>query len=227
MSTSTLALAAMLAIAEPGVSNGSRVAIDGPPDTEAPGLEGPGYVFIRARWDGWSRREERGEALTRWATIARSVETVCSDPPPAWKPRWGSLGCARGIVTIMRHESAYWRSVHEGKLRGPAGEVGLPQLHPAVLKSLGIDPETVVGIDAAATERSLRVAVELLGLARGLVEAHESVPDHWFGPAVGAYGSGSLGSHESEWVTARVATYGKTGARKALPFRALIALGET
>jgi len=220
-----LALAAMLSVAEPGVTDGSRVPIDGP--SEAVGVQPPGYTFIRTRWDGWTRRETAAEGLDRWATIATVVERVCSDPPPAWKPRWGSLGCVRGIVTIMRHESAFWRAVHEGKLRGPAGEVGLPQIHPVVLRSLGIDPERVVGIDAASTERSLRVAVELLGLARGLVEAHESAPDHWFGPAVGAYGSGSLGSHESPWVTARVATYGKTAARKPLPFRALVALEGT
>jgi hypothetical protein len=227
MTLAPLALAAMLAVAEPGISNGSRIELGGPPDSEAPGLEPPGYEFIRTKWSGWSRRETSAEALDRWATIAQVSERVCNDPPPAWKPRWGALGCVRGIVTIMRHESAFWRSVHEGKLRGPAGEVGLPQLHPAVLNSLGIDPETVVGIDAAATERSLRVAVELLGLARGLVEAHESVPDHWFGPSVGAYGSGALGSHESEWVTARVATYAKTATRKPLTFRALVALEGT
>lgn len=214
----------MLAVAEPGVTDGSRVCVEGAPEHEAPGLEAPGYVFIRARWGCWSRRETRAEALDRWATIGRVVERVCADPPPAWKPRWGSLGCARGLVTIMRHESAFWRSVHEGELRGPAGEVGLPQLHPAVLHSLGIDPESVVGIDAASTERSLRVAVELLGLARGLVESREAVPSHWFGPSVGVYGSGGLGSHASEWVTARVVTYAKTADRRPLPFRALVAL---
>lgn len=229
-SLSAIALSSMLAVAEPGITDGSRVevpfeALQAP---DAPGVEPPGFVFIRARWEGWTRREERGEALDRWATIAHSVDVVCSDPPPAWKSGWGSLACVRGIVTIMRHESAFWRSVHEGKLRGPAGEVGLPQLHPTVLRALGLDPETMVGVDEAATERSLRVAVELLGLARGLVEQSEQIPEHWFGPSVGAYGSGGLGSSlESEWVTARVATYEKTGRRKALPFRALVALEGT
>ncbi len=224
--TPAIALSAMLAVADPGVTDGSRVCIEGDPQFESAGLEKPGYTFIRATWSCWSRRETQGEALDRWATIARVTSRVCHDPPPAWKLRWGVLGCIRGVATIARHESAYWRAVHEGKLRGPAGEVCLLQIHPVVTNALGIDPETLVGIDAASTERCLRVGVELLGLARGLVEHSEPVPEHWFGPSVGAYGSGSLGSHESEWVTARVATYAKTGARKALPFRALLAVNR-
>lgn len=219
-----LALAAMFAVAEPGVTDGSRVELDDTPVGETVGLEPPGFVFIRARWAGRSRRETAAEGTDRWATIARASARVCSSPPPAWKAKWGALACTRGLTTIMRHESAFWRSVHEGRLRGPAGEVCLVQIHPAVTKALGIDPETLVGIDDASTERCLRVGAELLGLSRGLVEQHEPVPEHWFGPSVAAYGSGSLGGHESKWVTDRVATYEKTGRRKALPFRALVAL---
>lgn len=218
----------MLAVAEPGVTDGSRIEIDDAPIAETPGLQPPGFVFIRAHWSGWSRRETAAEGMDRYATIARANAKVCSNPPPAWKPRWGSLACSRGETTIARHESAFWRSVHEGRLRGPAGEVCLVQLHPAVLRSLGIDPESLVGIDDAATERCLRVGVELLGLARGLVEQQESVPEHWFGPSVATYGSGALGvSLDSAWVAARVATFEKTARRKPLPFRALVALEGT
>ncbi len=223
-----LALASMLTLAEPGVTDGSRIELDDAPMAELAHLEPPGFVFIRARWVSWSRRETAAEGMDRWATIAHAVARVCSSPPPAWKPRWGSLACARGLVTIARHESAYWRSVHEGRLRGPAGEVCLVQLHPAVLRSFGLDPEKMVGLDEASTERCLRVGVELLGLARGLVEQHETVPSHWFGPSVATYGSGVLGgSLEAKWVTDRIATFAKTARRKPLTFRAMLALEGT
>ena len=222
----------MLALAEPGgQTDGSRVEVpfdDLLVPADSPGIQPPGFVFMRARWEGWTRWEERGEAMDRWATIAHAVDRVCSSPPPAWKPRYGALACARGLVTIAHHESFFWLSTHEGRLRGALGEVCLVQIHPKVARDMGIDPESLVGTDAASTERCLRVGVEILGLMRGLVEQREPIPSHWFGPSVAAYGSGSLDvSQSAGWVVDRVATYAKTARRKALPFRALIALEGT
>lgn len=167
-------LSAMMQLASPGVSPNSRIVLDLPATVggcdeacedfqiasfgDVPKLD---VVALggRAKWPGWSRQETRGEALERWAVIARAVEDASTEP------RWplGRSTLQAALLALARAESAYWRAVHEGRLRGTAGEWGLWQCHPAVP---GCD-ETVVGLDLAATTRgAILAAYHLAGSAR-------------------------------------------------------------
>ena len=232
-----VAYAAMLTLAQPGISKASRVSLADQPvaaELDEGVTAAQNFTWMRATWQGWSRTETEAEALARWATIAVVVARVAKDPPSEW--RWtsnaGRLQLVRAVVTIMRHESAFWRSVHEGRLRGGLGEVCLAQIRPVVARQFGIDPESLVGLDAAATERCVRASVLILAKSRNLAERRCSRAPHWFAPTVAAYGSGSgctpcPGSEWAEGVTAREATYWKTGARKPLSTTALEILGAT
>jgi hypothetical protein len=130
------------------------------------------------------------------------------------------------LTTIARHESAFWKAVQEGRLLGPAGEIGLWQIHP----SLPEWNENLAGEGIEPVERSARVAADLLARARGIscplvVETHG-----WFYATASAYGSGSscdvpkLGAPRSAtWATIASAVT----ERRALAFPALLALQAT
>lgn len=213
-------LTALIHLAAPGYSDLSRVEIERPCDElcvrAVKDLTGrdvaPEYSGYRGRWVRPSRPETRVEALRRFATIAIAIESVAQDPPESWRRRWSGDELWRGLATIARQESAFWRSVHEGRIRGRAGEWCLAQIHPVVLPVLGYDGPDLVGTDLAATTRCFRVAAELLGRARRLCA---SEPGHWFESAIAAYGSGQGCATDPDWVRARVETYRSIDARVA------------
>lgn len=198
-------LSAMMQLASPGVSPNSRVMID------IPALAGacdeacedhhvahygdaPKFDVValggRIRWPGWSRQETRGEALSRWAIIARAIETAARE-----ETRWiGKRAVLRAVlVALARAESAYWLAVHEGRLRGTAGEWGLWQCHPDVP---GCDA-SVVGTDLEATTRGAKLAARHLASSYRLVihDCPTSDPaDHFralLGRVFSAYGTGA------------------------------------
>lgn len=212
------ALAAMLRVAEPGITESSRVELT---------CSAPEAVqdFQRGRvsYPGWSRVESRAEGMDRWAVIARAIARVSEEPPSNWRRAWPRLGLARALVTIARHESAFWRPVHDGRLRGTAGEVCLVQVHPVAAKTLGVELESLVGLDAAATERCLRAGAELLARARRYCELW---PDPWFMPAITLYATGDDCNPErfAALVDPRWKTWLLTADRKPLPAIAELAL---
>jgi hypothetical protein len=224
-----IALSAMLTLVRPGNQPGSRIAV-----RSCNGLDEDckpaGFRFTRAHWDEPSREETSDEGLERYATIALAEANVAKAPPVEW--HWcnaaGDLQAVRAEVTIARHESGFWRSVHEGKLRGPAGEVCLVQIHPVLARLLGIDLESLVGVDLAATERCFRAGLTVLAKSRDRAErdAHcaDSLRYHWFQPSIALYGSGR-DCIAGDWVQRRMRTYARTGERKPLEADALAALG--
>lgn len=239
MSAAAIALSAMLTVAQPGITPGSRIELTA--DAAAIDREDgvkvspPGFHWSRATWPMWSRQETEPEALERWATIAVAVEAVAKRPPVEW--RWGGavgeLQLTRALVTIARHESAFWRSVHEGRLRGAQGEVCLEQIQTKTAWAFGYDPETLVGVDRESTERCLRVGAIVLAKARDAAERKAGCADvmrySWFQGAIAIYGSGAGCVPEGDWtqgVSARMRTYDRTGVRKRLPELAVQLLGE-
>jgi anaerobic selenocysteine-containing dehydrogenase len=230
-----VALGAMLSIATPGAGKGSRIELaDEPVPAElAEGVtfEPPGFKLSRVTWTVWTRTESTEESLERWATIALADAAVAANPPAEWHWRGadGRLQLVRALVTIARHESAFWRSVHEGRLRGAAGEACLVQIHPDTARRLGIDLDSLVGIDQAATERCLRAGAIVLAMARELAECRCQAAPHWFAPSIAAYGSGAGCVPEGSWVKGveeRVVTYARTGFRRPLGDDALALLGD-
>lgn len=229
------AMGAMLAVAEPGVTPASRVVLDSDPGAELLALVGveanpPGFKWMRASWTEWSRWETPGEGYARWGTIAIAIDRVANDPPPAWRPTWASVGLVRGLVTIARAESAFWKSVHEGRLRGPAGEACLVQVHPETARALGVDLESLVGTDVDATERCFRVGAELLGLAVERCISTDKLPGGWFEHSVVSYWTPDRCEPEPDQekgIALRSRLYARTGKPKALPFRAMLAVAGT
>lgn len=221
-------LSALITLATPGYSEMSRIEIrdcDRGCREQIEIVTGKQvhetYSGYRSKWSLASRAETRVEALRRYSVIAIAIESVVRDPPPAWRPRWSPGDLWRGLVTIGRQESAFWRSVHEGRVRGQAGEWCLAQIHPAVLPLLGYEGPDLVGVDLAATARCFRVAAELLGRARGLCEGE---PGFWFAATIAAYGSGQGCDTTLEWVGARTRTYDRITTTWPLPEDATIVL---
>lgn len=221
-------LSAIISLATPGYSDMSRIQVrdcDQRCREQIEILTGTevreSYSGYRSKWILPSRVETRIEALRRYSVIAIAVESVVRDPPPAWRPRWDPGDLWRGLVTIGRQESAFWRSVHEGRVRGQAGEWCLAQIHPAVLPLLGFEGPDLVGVDLAATARCFRVAAELLGRARALCEGE---PGFWFAPTIAAYGSGQGCSTDHDWIRVRTETYDRITTTWPLPHDAVIVL---
>ena len=221
----------MLKVATPGVTAWSRVELPGCSVQCATELEpmlgvAPALDVRRGSllFAGWSRPESEAEGMARYALIARAIANVVAAPPAPWKHSWSRVELGRALVTIARHESAFWRPVHAGALRGPAGEVCLVQVHPITAAKLGIDLESLVGVDLAATERCLRVGAELLARARLMCGAGER---GWFPRAIAAYGSGEGCTAAGSWrdgVDERLATFDRTDRRDPLPLLAWLAL---
>lgn len=229
MSQAVIAFASMLKLATPGITPGSRVELTAQAaqiDREDGLAVAEHFKWSRAVWPSWSRQETEAEGMERWATIAVSVERVAVTPPPEWVWRGaaGELQLTRALVTIARHESAFWRSVQEGRLRGTRGEVCLIQAMPATARAFGYDPESLVGIDAEATERCFRVGAAILGNMRRKAErtAHcrDALWRHWFEPTIALYGSGADCIPTGDWVKGvadRVHSYELTAQRAPLP----------
>jgi hypothetical protein len=194
-----LLLSAMMHLASPGVSPFSRVPMDLPPVVGAcdedcedatialygspPALDAS-LLAGRLVYPGWWRQESRAEAIPRWRTIALAVEAVRSDPPPRWPGSRRDLAVL--LVVLGRAESAYWRPIHEGRLRGNAGEWGIWQCHPDLA---GCD-ESLAGLDVASTERAARFAAGYLSSARRLA-ARDCPEADWVEATLRAYGSGA------------------------------------
>lgn len=228
------AFGAMLAVSGPNIDPGSSPASRIELVAEQAELvtwsrvDPPGFKWIRTSWPEWSRWETPGEGFERWGTIAIAIERVANDPPPAWRRSWATVGLVRGLVTIARAESAFWRSVHEGRLRGPSGEVCLVQVMPSTAHRLGVDPESLVGLDVDATERCFRAGAELLGLAVERCVGTERLGPGWFETAVVSYWTPDrcepLGEIQLEGIALRSRLYARTGKPKKLPFRAMLAV---
>lgn len=231
-------LSAMMALAEPGYSEYSRVELAEHAPCAAEWCYGAveelsgkrvradfEYKAMRAEWRGYSRAETPAEGRARFATIAVATDYVERNPPESWRSGRGAAypfgDLSDGLVTIMRHESAYWRSVHEGRIRGAAGEWCLVQIHPSVLDSLGVTGEELVGIDLDSTIRCLMAGAELLGRARRLCPPGEK---GWFGPTIAAYGSGQGCLVTDEWVSDRVDTFHRVQRPRRTASGALLAI---
>lgn len=103
----------------------------------------------------------------RYALIAESIVQACQNNP--W-PGWSLAGCVALSATAAKWESGLLRSVHEGSLKGPAGELCLFQLHRFVT---GIPREpwrisreewlATPGLDAVHTYNCTDAGVRALG----------------------------------------------------------------
>jgi hypothetical protein len=227
MTLSALILRAMLAVLCPGASPASRIDLPSC-DAECRATTiartghrpARGFTWMRARWSGWSRQETEMEGLVRWAGIAEGVARVVADPPPAW--RWPAEELGWALITVARHESSFWRSVQEGRLRGPAGEWGLWQCYPT-LPGCG---RALTGLDADAVERAARFAAEQLARARGAA-GH---CDWWLPDMLTVYASGKSCHVRWDTLDERVATFGRIASAEMrgapLPIGALLALAE-
>lgn len=107
------------------------------------------------------------EELRRLATIAVAAETVVNDPDTKWGAPKDELWAA--ILTAVHQESTAQRNVHDGTLRGKAGEVCLMQIHPRnrLWPRVAETLEHLVGTDLESTVRCLRAGALTLESSRG------------------------------------------------------------
>jgi len=222
MLTITYLLSAILAVAQPGCSDASRIHLpiedcdaDCMAAYEANRAVQPArdYQYSRAVWEGWSIRESRAEGIVRYVTVARAIAVVVTEPPAGWTG--SSRELAHLLVTIARHESGFWRGVHDGTLRGAAGEKGLFQVHP----SLPEFDECLVGVDLDATISCVEVAARLVTRAKRMCRS--------IGGTIAIYGSGSGCQPEGAWVegvAARIDTFDRTFRSRDLEFDAQLAV---
>lgn len=245
-------LAGILALAEPGVSQWSRIALEPPCDPECyatvQALTGHPVALDYAitlkwevgsrviTWPGYTRAETRMEGMRRFVTIARALDHVARHPPKQWQGSPRELYNAE--ASIVRQESALWRGVHEGRIRGPVGEACLMQVHPGN----GYDLETLVGVDLASTIRCLTAGAEILSAARVYCEREfesryrDALPvsdleeawadGDWFPSTIALYGSGVDCDSSREFVAARLRDYERAWAAplSSLDFDALYSL---
>lgn len=211
-------IAAMLLVATPGVQPLSRVDLN-PCGATCVEIERDysgfdvtvDFVALggRVRWPGLSRQETREEALDRWVTIATAIADVAPD-------QWTALF----LVALARAESAYWRPVHEGRMRGSAGEWGLWQCHPRIA---GCD-ESLVGLDRDATTRAARFAAGQVAAARRYVVAR--CPEEDRAAAVfRVYGSGNGCSGAVPILERRVGWFETVRGARGGPFERALMLG--
>lgn len=227
MDTHAVILATILRVAEPGVSDYSRVEL---PTCQAESCaewserwtgRPAAYDFKgvnETTWHGWSRPETRLEGMERFAEAAAAFHRVVMEPPESWDPRWSDRAMINAGVTIMRHESALWRDVATGLIRGLAGEVCYMQIHPKNLLRFGLAESDVLGLDIDSVETCIRTGIDILARA---TEGCDVAPDKvlmgerwdgglaWFSGAIVTYGVGS-GCHLDEaWVRSRKRMYAR------------------
>lgn len=208
------AMAGILVVAEPGETIYSQVFLEScdaacqatkPCDEPKLVCRAP---FWRRDRKTWARAETRTEGLVRYAGIAVQVARVAAAPPPQWRGTPHELVDA--LVTIARHESAFWLEVQLGHMKGPAGELGLWQAN----SGSGV-PETyrrsLVGPGPGPVFRGAWWATVQLGRARS--RCRPSDPSRWFYAAVSAYGSGGTCAG-GKWARDRENTYARVRARK-------------
>lgn len=192
MVTAVQVLALMLSVATPGETTQSRVEI---PHCDAACQRRPACaewpqkaVCAPPRYDArlkaWTRAESRSEGLKRYESIARAIARTANNPPSTWT--WPAEDLAVGLVVISRHESAFWRSVQTGAVRGPAGEVCLVQINSGTGYTQA-ERERMVGLDDASLDHCLFAGSDLLARARNGCKV--SGPN-WFHAAIASYGSG-------------------------------------
>jgi hypothetical protein len=214
--TAPAILAAMLRVGQPGHADLSRVYLpiddcDASCVSTFERLRGPKPALdftptVKGwrnppTWLGWSVKETRLEGLSRYVTIARAIDVVVHDPPDEWRRHPTIL--ARLLVTISRHESAWWRGVHDCTHRGPAGEKGLFQIHPVLPEFKDVE----CGVDIDSTVNQVDIAAKLLGrfwkYCDGDLEG-----------MIAAYGSGAgcepVNEAHAERVGERLATFERT-----------------
>jgi len=216
MITTAFVLAMMLGVAEPGCTDSSRVYL---PFEECDALCVAAFVAQRGSapalnfsatekrgtvWIGWSVRETRSEGLSRYAAIAQSIALV-ANASEGWPSSPREL--VRSLVTIARHESAFWRGVHDGTQRGPSGERGLWQVHP----SLPEFEECMPGVTIESTVSCADVAARLLTRARRACGTVDGM--------IALYGSGASCHPPAQWATGvaeRMRTFNTTSKRRPL-----------
>lgn len=202
---------------------GPVLPAEAPPACSAPG------VAWSSHHGALVRLETPDEARARYATIARALEAVSAEATtapagerPLWPwPRWELVA---GLLSIVRHESAFRRDVHEGV--GPralgdcsTGRDGVRRCRSVCLVQVqtgGLDGRRgpwrgldLVGIDAESTARCLRAGAELLARARWACVRRAA---DWFAPSVALYGSGVSCGTRPAWVQRRAATYRRAAA---------------
>ncbi len=227
-------LAVMLALVAPGRSPFSVVPLpecggpvlrlaDLPAGQEPAQCSAPGVAWS-SHHGALVRRESEEEALSRYATIARALDSVsleATSAPEGERPLWPwpRRELVAGLLAIARHESGFRRDVHEGV--GPAAlgdcyrqrdgsracrSVCLVQVQTGGLDGrrgswLGRD---LVGLDVASTERCFRAGAELLARSRWSCARSGG---EWFALTVALYGSGVSCGTRRAWVQRRAATY--------------------
>ena len=207
-------VAAMLALAQPGVSWHSRVPCD---DSTCSGMTWPAPAYDPLRFapkedhrvdaftfKGWSRMEQPGEALDRWIEMAVEVDAVgrvgVSDG--WWSGSYDELVVI--LLAVARNESAFWRSVQDGTIRGPAGELCYVQIHPTTAKRLGLIPDDIIGLDPQSTFSCFYEGAKLLGSAR---RGCRNSGGHWSHGTFSRYGTGGSCTNRSAWVQRRFRSY--------------------
>jgi hypothetical protein len=212
-------VASMSALAKPGVSDGSRIpcsdaACDGATWAEKAFEPRRNMRFSRWTFAGWTRRETQDEALDRWVSMASAIRRVAVASSEWWNGSPDQMAVL--LVTVARHESAYWRSVQDGTIRGPAGEVCYLQLHPVVLRRMGIETGEVLGLDDDGTFGCMWHGAKMLAAARN---ACGGTGGHWSLGTLSRYGTGATCLNREAWVQARYRSYSHAAAANAHPER--------
>lgn len=94
------------------------------------------------------------EDFARYGTIAQAISYASDDP-----------ATRAALVVLVRKESNGDPRVHSGELRGRAGEVGLPQIHPVAERfvvRMGYTLDGLTGHGIAETTAAMTVAARLL-----------------------------------------------------------------
>lgn len=219
-------VAAMLALAQPGVSWHSRVPCV---DAKCSGATWPapaydplrfapkeGYRVDSFTFEGWSRMEQPGEALDRWIEMAVEIDAVGrAGVSDGW---WGGSydELVVSLLAVARNESAFWRSVQDGTVRGPAGELCYMQIHPATANRLNIIPNDIIGLDSQSTFACFYESAKLLASAR---RGCQHSGGHWSRGTFSRYGTGASCSHRGDWVQQRFRSYLVAANAKAHPDR--------
>jgi len=102
----------------------------------------------------------------RLALVANVVEQVAGEYAPRW--RWGRPMLEAAIATAIDQESGLLETVHDGTLRGKAGEVCLMQVHPQnhTWQRLGIASfDALGGTDYQSTLNCVRTGTASLVFA--------------------------------------------------------------
>lgn len=191
--TAAAVLALMLVLAQPGYSTQSAVPLEHDGDHGCAQASDPGC-----------RKETRDEGLRRWYVIAQAIADVSNV-----KDGVADGALARALIVTTRAESAWWRGVHLGIIRGDNGFARcLVQRNWQTLDDGADVPESTEGeawrardldgIGYDATRRCIEVGARVL---RRCMRSCSYSPACWWS----RYG-GSV-SHEDPRIIERVSMY--------------------